>query len=222
MLDVREEDPFAQEHPLFAANVPLSKLELEIYARVPRRDTPVTLYDDGEGLAQIAAQRLAGAGLQQRGHSRRRARRLARGRRRVVQGRERAEQGVRRTGGGRAPHAIAGRGGSTGAARRPGRRGGARCPPLRRIPDHEHPRRHQRAGRRTGAARRRTGAGPAHPASSSTAPGAPAASSAPSRWSTPAFPTRCRRCATAPSAGRWPASRLEHGQARRFAEVSAQ
>ncbi|MDN6860797.1 rhodanese-related sulfurtransferase [Pseudomonas sp. CAN2814] len=62
LLDVREEDPFAQEHPLFAANVPFSKLELEIYARVPRRDTPVTVYDDGEGLAELAAQRLLDLG----------------------------------------------------------------------------------------------------------------------------------------------------------------
>jgi rhodanese-related sulfurtransferase len=58
LLDVREEDPFAQAHPLFAANVPLSRLELEIFPRVPRRDTPITVYDDGEGLAEIAAQRL--------------------------------------------------------------------------------------------------------------------------------------------------------------------
>ena len=58
LIDVREEDPFAQHHPLFAANIPLSKLELEIYARVPRRDTAITLYDDGEGLAAIAAKRL--------------------------------------------------------------------------------------------------------------------------------------------------------------------
>lgn len=50
LLDVREEDPFAQAHPLFAANLPLSRLELEIHARVPRRDTPITVYDDGEGL----------------------------------------------------------------------------------------------------------------------------------------------------------------------------
>ncbi len=28
LLDVREEDPFAQAHPLFAANLPLSRLEL--------------------------------------------------------------------------------------------------------------------------------------------------------------------------------------------------
>ncbi|BCJ07198.1 thiosulfate sulfurtransferase [Pseudomonas sp. RtIB026] len=62
LLDVREEDPFAQAHPLFAANVPLSRLELEIYARVPRRDTPLTVYDNGEGLASTAAQRLLALG----------------------------------------------------------------------------------------------------------------------------------------------------------------
>lgn len=62
LLDVREEDPFAQAHPLFAANVPLSRLELEIFARVPRRDTPITVYDDDEGLAPVAAQRLLALG----------------------------------------------------------------------------------------------------------------------------------------------------------------
>ncbi|AJQ46925.1 rhodanese-related sulfurtransferase [Pseudomonas putida] len=62
LIDVREEDPFAQAHPLFTANIPLSKLELEIYARVPRRDTAITVYDDGEGLAQQAAERLLALG----------------------------------------------------------------------------------------------------------------------------------------------------------------
>ena len=62
LLDVREEDPYAQSHPLFAANQPLSRLELDIYARVPRRDTPITVYDDGEGLAETAAQRLLALG----------------------------------------------------------------------------------------------------------------------------------------------------------------
>ncbi|MFJ3451423.1 rhodanese-related sulfurtransferase [Pseudomonas sichuanensis] len=62
LIDLREEDPFAQEHPLFAANIPLSKLELEIYARVPRRDTAITLYDDGEGLAAQAGKRLLALG----------------------------------------------------------------------------------------------------------------------------------------------------------------
>ena len=55
LLDVREEDPYAQAHPLWAANLPLSKLELEAYGRIPRRDTPIVVYDDGEGLAERAA-----------------------------------------------------------------------------------------------------------------------------------------------------------------------
>jgi len=62
LIDVREEDPFAQDHPLFAANIALSKLELEIFARVPRRDTAITVYDNGEGLAEVAAQRLLALG----------------------------------------------------------------------------------------------------------------------------------------------------------------
>ncbi|WP_010171957.1 rhodanese homology domain-containing protein [Pseudomonas sp. PAMC 25886] len=62
LVDVREEAPFAESHPLFAANIPLSKLELEVYSRIPRLDTHVTVYDNGEGLAQIAAQRLHALG----------------------------------------------------------------------------------------------------------------------------------------------------------------
>ncbi|GLK88553.1 rhodanese homology domain-containing protein [Pseudomonas turukhanskensis] len=62
LLDVREEAPFAEAHPLFAANLPLSKLELEIFARVPLRHTPITVYDNGEGLAERAAQRLHALG----------------------------------------------------------------------------------------------------------------------------------------------------------------
>ncbi|MFC6340180.1 rhodanese-related sulfurtransferase [Pseudomonas sp. CCM 7891] len=62
LVDVREEAPFAEAHPLFAANIPLSKLELEVYSRIPRRDTPVTVYDNGEGLVAIAVQRLQALG----------------------------------------------------------------------------------------------------------------------------------------------------------------
>lgn len=58
LVDVREEDPYAKGHPLFAVNIPFSKLELEVFARIPRRDTAVTLYDDGEGLAELAVHRL--------------------------------------------------------------------------------------------------------------------------------------------------------------------
>jgi rhodanese-related sulfurtransferase len=62
LIDLREEDPFAKAHPLFAACLPLSRLELEIYDRVPRRDTLVVLYDDGEGLVARAVKRLARLG----------------------------------------------------------------------------------------------------------------------------------------------------------------
>ena len=62
LIDVREEAPFAEAHPLFAANIPLSRLELEVYSRIPRRDTQVTVYDNGEGLANIAAERLHSLG----------------------------------------------------------------------------------------------------------------------------------------------------------------
>ena len=62
LLDVREEDPFAQDHPLFAANLPWSRLELDAWQRIPRRDTRVVVYDDGEGLAADAAERLRALG----------------------------------------------------------------------------------------------------------------------------------------------------------------
>ena len=65
LVDVREEAPFAEAHPLFAANIPLSKLELEVYSRIPRRDTQVTVYDNGEGLAARAAERLVALGYTQ-------------------------------------------------------------------------------------------------------------------------------------------------------------
>ncbi|HHG8775374.1 TPA: rhodanese-like domain-containing protein, partial [Raoultella planticola] len=64
LIDVREEAEFATAHPLFAVNLPLSKLELEITRRVPRLTTPVTVYDDGEGLAALAVDRLRGWGYQ--------------------------------------------------------------------------------------------------------------------------------------------------------------
>ncbi len=65
LLDVREEGPFASGHPLFAANLPLSRLELEAYTRIPRQTTTIVVYDNGEGLAQIAAERLLKLGYTQ-------------------------------------------------------------------------------------------------------------------------------------------------------------
>ena len=65
LIDVREEHPFAQAHPLFAANFPAGKLEIEAYTRIPRRSTPIVVYDDGEGLAEPAARTLQKLGYTQ-------------------------------------------------------------------------------------------------------------------------------------------------------------
>lgn len=64
LIDVREEDPFAQEHPLWAANFPLSKLELEAWPRIPRRDTLIVVYGEhaGADLAPRAASVLQALG----------------------------------------------------------------------------------------------------------------------------------------------------------------
>ena len=62
LVDLREEDPYAKDHPLFAASLPLGRLELEAWDRIPRRDVRVVLYDNGEGLVGLAAERLAGLG----------------------------------------------------------------------------------------------------------------------------------------------------------------
>jgi len=62
LIDVREEDPHARSHPLFAVNLSLSKLELEAPVRLPRRTVPIVLFDDGEGLAERAARRFTELG----------------------------------------------------------------------------------------------------------------------------------------------------------------
>ncbi|PKO61714.1 MAG: sulfurtransferase [Betaproteobacteria bacterium HGW-Betaproteobacteria-18] len=65
LLDVREEDTFAQAHPLFAANLPLGRIEVDARRRIPRRDTLIVVYDNGEGLAHTAAQILQQLGYTQ-------------------------------------------------------------------------------------------------------------------------------------------------------------
>jgi rhodanese-related sulfurtransferase len=62
LLDVREEEPHAHGHPLFAANLPLSRLELDAPVRLPRLAVPIVLFDAGEGYAQRAAERLTELG----------------------------------------------------------------------------------------------------------------------------------------------------------------
>ena len=54
LVDVREEDAFAQSHPLFAINIPYGRIEVDAWRRIPRRTTAVVVYDNGEGLALLA------------------------------------------------------------------------------------------------------------------------------------------------------------------------
>jgi rhodanese-related sulfurtransferase len=62
LLDVRHEAAFATGHPLFAANMATERIALEAAARLPRRDVPIVLYDAGEGLVPVAADRLKALG----------------------------------------------------------------------------------------------------------------------------------------------------------------
>jgi rhodanese-related sulfurtransferase len=63
LLDVREEAEFARGHPLFAAQVPLRRIAVEAAWRLPRKDAPVVVYDDGEGLAEQAVAQLQALGF---------------------------------------------------------------------------------------------------------------------------------------------------------------
>jgi rhodanese-related sulfurtransferase len=62
LLDVRHEAAFATAHPLFAANMAADRITLEAPVRLPRKDVPIVLYDDGEGLVASACDRLAALG----------------------------------------------------------------------------------------------------------------------------------------------------------------
>jgi rhodanese-related sulfurtransferase len=62
LLDLRHEAVFATGHPLFAANMAADRTALEAELRLPRKDVPVVIYDDGDGLVAGVADRLAGLG----------------------------------------------------------------------------------------------------------------------------------------------------------------
>ena len=62
LLDAREEMPFDLRHILMAACVPLGRLEVIVGDSVPRRAARVVWCDDGEGLAERAAARMAALG----------------------------------------------------------------------------------------------------------------------------------------------------------------
>jgi rhodanese-related sulfurtransferase len=54
IFDLRDEHAFAQDHPLFAAQLPAERIAVEAEARIPRKDAPIVIYDDGEGLTAQA------------------------------------------------------------------------------------------------------------------------------------------------------------------------
>jgi rhodanese-related sulfurtransferase len=62
LLDVREEALYATGHPLFAASLPIGRIELEIYDRLPYRSATIVCYDDGGGVATRAASLLQSLG----------------------------------------------------------------------------------------------------------------------------------------------------------------
>lgn len=62
LLDVRHEAAFATGHPLFAANLAFDRIDLESAIRLPRKDVPIVLYDDGEGYVATAAATLTALG----------------------------------------------------------------------------------------------------------------------------------------------------------------
>jgi rhodanese-related sulfurtransferase len=62
LLDVRHEAAFAIGHPLFAANMAADRIELEAEIRLPRKDVPIVVYDNGENLVAQAADRLKALG----------------------------------------------------------------------------------------------------------------------------------------------------------------
>ena len=61
-IDVREDGQHGMGHPLLSISLPYSRLELGIGQLVPRCSCRVVLVDDGDGVAERAARRLAGLG----------------------------------------------------------------------------------------------------------------------------------------------------------------
>ena len=62
IIDVREIDPFSQEHLLFAVPIPFGRIELLVSDLLPRSSTPIVLCDDSGEVAPQAALRLQALG----------------------------------------------------------------------------------------------------------------------------------------------------------------
>ncbi|KQT53134.1 hypothetical protein ASG43_19335 [Aureimonas sp. Leaf454] len=61
-LDIREHGLYGEGHPFLAVPCPYSRLELDVAGLAPRAGVPIILVDDGDGLAERAAERLTRMG----------------------------------------------------------------------------------------------------------------------------------------------------------------
>jgi rhodanese-related sulfurtransferase len=61
-LDVHEEDPHAEAHPLFSANLPDGRIEFDASTKLPQRHVLIVLLDGVDGLAVSVATRLCQLG----------------------------------------------------------------------------------------------------------------------------------------------------------------
>ena len=62
LLDIREHGQYGDGHPFFAVPLPYSSLEIGTPRLVPCKAVPIVLLDNGDGVAEKAAARLAGLG----------------------------------------------------------------------------------------------------------------------------------------------------------------
>ena len=152
LLDVREHGQFGEGHLFFAVPLPYSRFELGLpaLAAEPGRAARAMRWRRWRCRARSRAGR--GAWLPQRPHpGRRRAGVAARGLHPLCR-RQRAEQDLRRARRARQAHAPGDGAGRPGHARSRREFRHRRRPPLRRIRQDEHPRRHLLPERRAGAA----------------------------------------------------------------------
>jgi len=62
LFDVREHGQYGQAHLFYAITLPYSRLELDVRRLAPRKSVRLVVYDDGQGVAPLAARRLAAIG----------------------------------------------------------------------------------------------------------------------------------------------------------------
>ena len=64
-VDVREHGQYGEGHPFFSVNIPYSLVETRVEALLPCRSVRCVLFDDGDGIAEKAADLLEALELEQ-------------------------------------------------------------------------------------------------------------------------------------------------------------